>query len=79
MGITLGIAITTGLIGGFIASRLPFPEQFFDDHEHFHEVEYGDDTAKFNVEHASEERRFSNDDKVGQQKPEMELTGGRIN
>jgi ammonium transporter Rh len=48
MGITLCIAITTGIIGGFIASRLPFPEHFFDDHDHFHEVEYGDDTAQFN-------------------------------
>lgn len=48
MGITLAIAIGTGIIGGYIASRLPFPEHFFDDHDHFHEVEYGDDTAQFN-------------------------------
>ncbi len=79
IGITLGIAITTGLIGGFIASRLPFPENFFEDHEHFHEVEYGNYTAKFNVEHASEGKKFSNENKVSQQKPEMELTGGKIN
>jgi len=31
MGITLAIAIITGIIGGFLASRLPFPEHFFDD------------------------------------------------
>jgi len=79
MGITLGISIATGLIGGFIASRLPFPEHFFDDHDHFHEVEYGDDTAKFNVEHESEEKRSYYENKVNHQKPEMELTGGQIN
>jgi hypothetical protein len=51
MGITLAIAITSGLVCGFIASRLPFPEKFFDDTEHFAEVEYGDDLVKYNVGH----------------------------
>ena len=51
MGITLAIAITSGLVCGFIASRLPFPERFFDDSEHFAEVEFGDDLAKYNVGH----------------------------
>ena len=51
MGITIGIAITSGLLGGFIASRLPNPERIHDDAGHFHEVEYGDDTAKFNIGH----------------------------
>jgi hypothetical protein len=54
MGITLAIAISTGIIGGFLASRLPFPEHFFDDQDHFHECEYGDDTAQFNRHHEHE-------------------------
>ena len=57
MGITLAIAIGTGIIGGYIASRLPFPEHFFDDHDHFHEVEYGDDTAEFNAHQAHGEQK----------------------
>ena len=51
MGITLCIAIASGAFAGFIASRLPIPERFFDDSEHFHDVEFGDDTAKYNIGH----------------------------
>ena len=59
MGITLAIAIGTGIIGGYIASRLPFPEHFFDDHDHFHEVEYGE----FNAHHAHGEQKKAYYDK----------------
>jgi hypothetical protein len=51
MGITLCIAISSGAFAAFIASRLPSPERFFDDSEHFHEVEFGDDTGKYNIGH----------------------------
>jgi hypothetical protein len=52
MAITFGISVISGLIAGFIASRLPHPDRLFDDSVHFHEVEFGDDTAKFNTGHA---------------------------
>jgi len=51
MAITIGIAIASGIFAGFIASLLPHPEIIFDDAGHFNEVEYGDDTANFNVGH----------------------------
>jgi len=51
MAITLGIAITSGLFAGFVASQLPHPESLFDDNEHFHEVEFGDDTDVYNIAH----------------------------
>jgi hypothetical protein len=53
MAITIGIAIGSGAIAGFIASRLPHPEKLFDDSVHFHEVEFGDDTQKYNTGHAA--------------------------
>ena len=56
MGITLAISIGTGIMAGYIASILPFPEHFFDEHDHFHEVEYGDDTAEFNVHHKEDQK-----------------------
>lgn len=51
MAITLCIAIGSGAVAGFIASRLPHPAKFFDDSVHFHEVEFGDDTDKYNTGH----------------------------
>ena len=39
LGTTLAIAIVTGLLSGLIASRCGKIESFFDDTEHFHEVE----------------------------------------
>ena len=53
MAITMGIAIGSGAIAGFIASRLPHPEKLFDDSAHFEHCEFGDDTAKFNTGHAA--------------------------
>jgi ammonium transporter Rh len=53
MAITMGIAIGSGAIAGFIASRLPHPEKLFDDSITFEHCEFGDDTAKFNTGHAS--------------------------
>lgn len=55
MGVTLIIAIPTGAFCGFLASRLPMPERQFDDSQHFHECEYGDDTAEFNKNHIKNE------------------------
>lgn len=51
MAITIGIAVTSGIFAGFIASRLPHPDPIHDDTYHFNEVEFGDETGKFNVEH----------------------------
>jgi hypothetical protein len=55
MGVTLIIAIPTGALCGFLASRLPMPERQFDDTQHFHECEFGDDTAEFNKNHIKSE------------------------
>jgi hypothetical protein len=52
MAITFGISVLSGLFAGFIASRLPHPQRLFDDSVHFHEVEFGDDTSKYNTGHA---------------------------
>jgi len=43
--ITWGIAIPSGALVGFLASRMPMPEIQFDDTVNFCHVEYGDDTA----------------------------------
>lgn len=48
IAVTWIIAIPSGLLFGFIASKLPMPEKQFDDSVNFMHVEYGDDTAKFN-------------------------------
>ena len=53
MAVTIGIAILSAIVAGFIASRLPHPEIIHDDSGHFAHVEYGDDTAKFNIGHLS--------------------------
>jgi len=51
MAITLGISVIGGLVGGFLASRLPDPEILFDDQAHFNHVEFGDDTDVYNKQH----------------------------
>lgn len=48
MAVTLGIAITSGLIVGFVASRLPSPVELFDDKCHFAHVDYTDDFSQYN-------------------------------
>lgn len=53
IAVTWAISIPSGLLFGFIASRLPMPEKQFDDTVNFVHVEYGDDTAKFNEEEAT--------------------------
>lgn len=53
IGITLVIAVSSGIVAGFVGSRLSAADHFFDDHDHFHDVVYGDDThethAKTNI------------------------------
>jgi hypothetical protein len=51
MAITQGIAMGSGIIAGFIASRLPHPKVLFDDNPNFEHVEFGDDTDVYNVAH----------------------------
>lgn len=46
---TWGIAIPSGALVGFIASRLPTPKRQFCDTESFENITYGDDSAKFNI------------------------------
>ena len=46
--VTLGIAISSGALFGFLVAGLPMPEEQFDDTKHFVHVEFGDDTAKYN-------------------------------
>jgi ammonium transporter Rh len=48
IAVTLAICIPTGLLFGFIASRLPMPVTQFDDAVNFAHIEYGDDTGKYN-------------------------------
>lgn len=48
MAITLAISISSGLIFGWISSKLPMPEKQYDDSVNFMHVEYGDSTAKYN-------------------------------
>jgi hypothetical protein len=48
MAVTLGIAITSGLIVGFVASRLPSPVELFDDKPHFAHVDYTEDFSQYN-------------------------------
>lgn len=50
LGVTLGIAILSGILFGWIASRIPFPENFFDDSVNFEHVDFNDDIAKYSVE-----------------------------
>jgi len=40
------IGAVSGAIAGFLASRLLSSEHVFDDHDHFHNVVYGDDTKE---------------------------------
>ena len=47
--VTLGIAILGGICSGFIASRIPFTENFFDDSAHFSHVDFNNDIAKYNT------------------------------
>lgn len=49
MGTTFGIAIFSGSLCAFIASRFPFPTHIFDDYEHFRNVEYGDTLDQYNA------------------------------
>jgi hypothetical protein len=49
LGVTLAIAILSGILFGFIASRIPFPENFFDDSVNFDHVDFNDDIAKYSV------------------------------
>lgn len=51
MAVTLGIAITSGLIVGFVASKLPSPVELFDDKCHFAHVDYTDDFSQYNEKH----------------------------
>jgi hypothetical protein len=51
MAITMGIAISSGFVAGFIASRLPHPKILFDDNPNFNHVEFGDDTDVYNIAH----------------------------
>ncbi len=48
MAVTLGIAITSGLVVGFVSSRLPSPVELFDDKCHFAHVDYTDDFSQYN-------------------------------
>jgi len=45
MAVTLAIAISSGLLFGWISSLLPMPEKQYDDSVNFMHVEYGDSTA----------------------------------
>ena len=48
MAVTLAIAISSGLLFGWISSLLPMPEKQYDDSVNFMHVEYGDSTDKYN-------------------------------
>jgi hypothetical protein len=48
IAVTLCIAVSSGFVAGLIASRLPHPENIYDDTLHFVHVEYGDDTDVYN-------------------------------
>jgi ammonium transporter Rh len=47
--VTQVISMFSGAVFGFIVSFMPMPERQFDDKPHWQHVEYGDDTAKWNV------------------------------
>lgn len=49
-GVTLGIAMFSGALCGFLAGLLPHPQIIFDDEEHFVDVYYGDDLDKYNAD-----------------------------
>lgn len=61
LGVTLAIAIISGIVVGGIASRIPFPDNFFDDSVNFVHVDYNDDIAKYSVEKTE---HVANDAKV---------------
>jgi hypothetical protein len=61
MAVTIGIAILSAIVAGFIASRLPHPEVIHDDAGHFAHVEYGDDTDRFNIGHHTKEEQEMRD------------------
>ncbi len=46
MAVTWIIAIPTGLLFGYLVSRLPMPEEQFDDQHHFLHVEFPDAETK---------------------------------
>ena len=70
MAVTLGIAITSGLVVGAIASRLPSPVELFDDKAHFAHVDYVDDLSQFNEKH--------HEDKAVEKTIELPNHSGRI-
>ena len=43
------IAVSSGIIAGFVGSRLPAADHSFDDHDHFHDVVYGGDTHEIHA------------------------------
>jgi len=47
LGVTLGISISSGVLFGWLASLIPFPDNFFDDSVHFEHVDFNDDMAKY--------------------------------
>lgn len=61
LGVTLAIAIISGIVFGGIASRIPFPDNFFDDSVNFDHVDFNDDIAKYSVENKD---LIANDAKV---------------
>lgn len=72
--VTWGIAIPTGLLFGFIASKLPMPANQFDDQHTFMHCEYGDDTAKFNIEGTHEgHTKIEAEANNGASKEELEM------
>jgi hypothetical protein len=40
IGVTLGIALLSGALSGFLSSKCGSLDEFFDDKAHFHECEY---------------------------------------
>lgn len=70
MAVTLGIAITSGLVVGFVASKLPSPVELFDDKAHFAHVNYVDDLSEFNNE--------KHEDKAAEKTIELPNHSGRI-
>ena len=77
MGITMAIGFGTGAIGGWIASRLPFPEHFFDDSDHFDQVDFAEDTAEFNLHLHGDSKPYYGEN-VEKQVVEIELNGKSV-
>lgn len=40
LGVTLAIAISSGALGGFLASKVSHVDDYFEDGEHWDELEY---------------------------------------